>query len=109
MKGESMAEGLEFPKCCKDELDVMKGVLGDMEVAKSMLSGYVFADILFSNPAERVYKIGATDWEGLVGAVKGMNVVSRRTCARIAFVHSTEHPGGKLNQFWSKLHDIFNQ
>ena len=93
--------------CCQVALREINDKLEAGRQLRLALIAGPFVTMFGGNPAEVLFTIASSDWDGLMRATKSVTPIVRNRCMTIAQLHSLDHPGGELNRFWVAMSESF--
>jgi len=100
--------GLKLQPCCVKALKEIDEKTRAAHQLRIVLGASPFAIMFGANPADALFTILSTDWDGLGRATKAISPILRNRCQTIAGLHSLDHRGGELNRFWVAMADSFS-
>lgn len=107
MPKKPILNGLQLKECCVKTMREIEDSSKAGLLLRAILPVSPFITMFGSNPANALFTVSTTDWDGLVKATGSVPVVVKRTCHRLAFTEFGNHPGGDLNRFWDAMCEVF--
>ncbi len=110
---------LRLPPCCGQALRNIDGTLECFRLAGAIMVVAPFADFFTpANPRSRAaavaddavdaLELARADWDGIAGAVRGLNEIGRQRAIGIITLERAHHVG-PLEQFWARMEQSFRR